>query len=309
MERSHLLMTLLGLGQIGRHKAEFICSHSSLAIIEAGLVALAEKGLLPATVTPAAIEQAVRGATEAISRCRENGWSIVNTFNSSFPSRLKTIPDAPVLLYSQGNLAELARFPCVAVIGTRTASTIATDISYRLGLELAKIGAGVISGLALGCDSFAHRGCLEEGGYTVAVLPAGLDVIYPPQNQELAARIVENGCLLSEYPPGIQPAKYRFVERDRLQSGLSDAVVVVETETNGGAMHTARFAKRQGRRLLVFTPASLGSTQVSGNQKLLAEGAEAVGSVEDVMKSIQTMRPGQTEKIGTLWRSSENSSS
>jgi DNA processing protein len=160
----------------------------------------------------------------------------------------------------------------------------------------------VVSGLAFGCDAAAHRGCLDQGGYTAAVLPSGLDEIYPPQNRDLAARIAETGCLLSEYPPGIRPARYRFVERDRLQSGLSDLVIVVESEIHGGAMHTAQFARRQGRRLLVFSPDRLiGGELASGNQHLLATGAEAVTSVEDAIEIVRAMQPGQSGEIGTLF--------
>jgi DNA processing protein len=294
-------MTLLGLGRIGRHKAEFICTHNSLAIIEAGLVALADKGLLPESVTQTAIEQAVRGAAASISLCHKHGWQIVNKLDPGFPKRLRQISDPPVLLYCHGDTTGLNAFPCVAVIGARAPSSAAEATAYFLGQQLAKLRAAVVSGLALGCDAAAHRGCMDQGGYTAAVLPSGLDTIYPPKNRDLAAQISATGCLLSEYPPGIQPARYRFVERDRLQSGLSDVVIVVESEIHGGAMHTARFAKRQGRRVLVFSPAGLnGSQQASGNQKLLAAGAEAVASVEEVIEIIRALRPGQKE-AGTLF--------
>ena len=294
MERSQLLMTLLGLGRIGRRKAEFICTHNSLAIIEAGLTSLTEKGLLPATVTPAAIERAVRRTAAGISICKQNGWQILNRLDPDFPKRLQQIADPPALLYTQGEAGGLNTFPCVAVIGARTPSPAAEATAYLLGQQLAKLRAVVVSGLALGCDTAAHRGCLDFGGYTAAVLPAGLDSIYPSQNQELAAEIAGTGCLLSEYPPGIRPARYRFVERDRLQSGLSDVVIIVESEIHGGAMHTARFAKRQGRRVLVFSPAGLNdSRQASGNQKLLDSGAEMVTSVTDAIEKIRAMQPGQ----------------
>lgn len=301
MERSQLLMTLLGLGRIGRRKAEFICTHNSLAIIEAGLVALTEKGLLPDSVTQTAIEQAVRSAAASISLCQKHGWQIINKLDPGFPKRLHEISDPPVLLYCHGEPAGLNVFPSVAVIGTRAPSPAAEAAAYFLGKQLAKVRAAVVSGLALGCDAAAHRGCIEQGGYTAAVLPAGLDEIYPPQNRELAVRIAETGCLLSEYPPGIRPARYRFVERDRLQSGLSDVVIIVESEINGGAMHTARFAKRQGRRVLVFSPAGLNnSQQASGNQKLISAGAEVVTSVDEAIELIRTMQPGQKD-IGSLF--------
>lgn len=297
-----MLMTLLGLGRIGRRKAEFICTHNSLAIMEAGLTALAEKGLLPASVTQTAIERAVRNTTASISVCQKNGWQILNQLDLGFPQRLRQIADPPVLLYCHGEPDGLNTFPCVAVIGSRTPSPTAEATAYLLGQQLAKLRAVVISGLALGCDTAAHRGCLDFGGYTAAVLPSGLDAIYPPQNQDLAAQIADTGCLLSEYPPGIRPARYRFVERDRLQSGLSDVVIVVESEVHGGAMHTARFAKRQGRRVLVFSPEGLNdSQQASGNQKLLATGAEVVTSVTDAIEKIRRMKPGQKWEMDSLF--------
>lgn len=294
MERSQLLMTLLGLGRIGRRRAEFICEHNSLAIIEAGLAALLDKGLLPAAVTRTAIEEAARRTALTVNICRQQGWQIVNRLTPCFPQRLQQIADPPPLLYAAGDLARLNAFPAVAVVGTRRPSPAAEATAYFLGRQLAKLRAVVISGLALGCDAAAHRGCLEQGGYTAAVLPAGLDTIYPPQHRDLAVQIAAAGCLLSEYPPGIRPARYRFVERDRLQSGLSDMVIVVETEMNGGAMHTAHFARRQRRRLLVFSPASL-NAQALGNRRLIDTGAAAVESVEEAIAVIRSLQPGEQE--------------
>lgn len=302
MERSRLLMTLLGLGRIGRRKAEIICTHISMAGLEASLTTLAQQGLLPDTATPAAIAAAARNAAASISLCARNGWRIVNKFEPAFPARLREIADPPLLLFYRGDLAFLEAFPVVAVIGASAASPQAAAIACRLGEALALMNSPVVSGLALGCDTAAHRGCLNQKGCTAAVLPNGLDMIYPWQNAALAEAIARSGCLISEYPPGVRPASYRFVERDRLQSGLSDVIIVVESEENGGAMHTARFAGRQGRRVLVFSPDSLGgSAGASGNKKLLEAGAQAVDTVEEAIAAVQAIQPGRRQGFGALF--------
>lgn len=298
MEISETLIALLQLEGVGRSKAEWVCRHSSPADLQAGLGELNRRGLLPATLTEAALDRAAQAAAGILAVCRTQSWSVLTLFDPDFPEQLHHIPDVPVLLYRQGNSARLSVFPRVAVIGSRAPGARTRQIARQLGAELAKQGAAVISGLALGCDTAAHEGCLEQGGFTAAVLPSGLDRPYPPENLALAGRVAREGCLLSEYPPGTEPARYRFVERDRLQSGLSDLVVVVETEVDGGTMHTARFAKRQGRRLLVFSPDSLDGDLVrsAGNRKLLADGrAEAVESVDEVLVAVKTMTPPRAD--------------
>lgn len=188
-----------------------------------------------------------------------------------FPPALKYIPRPPKLLYVKGD-ADCLKGPAIAVVGTRMPTPAGKRMAQAFGRRLAKKGIVVVSGLALGCDTAAHEGCLAAGGRTVAVLPSGFSNIYPRENKALAERILESGgCLVSEYPPEASPEKYTFIQRDRLQSGLSLGVVIVETDLKGGAMHTARFCLRQGRLLACVKPSQTRADDpiVGGNFALL----------------------------------------
>lgn len=198
-------------------------------------------------------------------------WSIteLHSDNQQFPGRLKTIPDNPQCLYLGGAWEWLDRVPCVAIVGTRYPSEWGQNTAFELASTLADLGWGVISGLALGIDTAAHKGALSRGGLTGATLPGGLHRLYPPQNIDLAEDIIRSGgFLMSEYAPDIEPAAEYFKARDRLQSGLVSAVVVVETEPDGGTMHTARFAVEHDRHLLVFL-APQGIQSVSAGNRIL----------------------------------------
>lgn len=200
---------------------------------------------------------------------------VLHAGDPKFPPRLREIPQPPKLLYAQGNLDCLASVMAIAVVGTRRPTARGMRFAHAFGEKLARMGIVVVSGLALGCDTAAHEGCLEAKGQTVAILPSGLLNIYPSRNKSLAERILKSGgCLLSEYPPLEGPEPYRFVQRDRLQSGLSSAVVIVETDVSGGAMHTARFCAGQARPLACLRPdpRRLGHPMAQGNLKLIQEG-------------------------------------
>ncbi|MDU4959618.1 MAG: DNA-processing protein DprA [Sporomusaceae bacterium] len=174
-----------------------------------------------------------------------------------FPAALKSLPDCPEAVYISGSWQWLDTKPCVAVAGSRQPSSWGRDAAFTLGSRLAAAGWGVISGLALGVDTAAHQGVLAMGGLTGVTLPCGLNRLYPPENGPLAQQILDTGgFLLSEYPPDREPEPDFFRARDRLQSCLSAAVIVVETEVDGGTMHTARFALEQRRPLLVLRPPS-----------------------------------------------------
>jgi DNA processing protein len=194
-----------------------------------------------------------------------------------FPTALKFIPRPPRLLYAKGG-PDCLKGPAIAVVGTRTPTPAGKRLAEAFGRYLAKKGIVVVSGLALGIDTAAHEGCLAAGGRTVAVLPSGIYNIYPRENKALADRIVKaGGCLVSEYPPDASPEKYTFIQRDRLQSGLSLGVVIVETDLAGGAMHTARFCRRQGRLLACLKPArSRASDPIVGGNIALLRRKEAV---------------------------------
>lgn len=194
-------------------------------------------------------DSALRLAERILLECRGKKIRVLSIEDDLFPEALKNSSDPPLVIYAQGDIGAL-KAPALAVVGTRVPKEESRARAFRYAEILAEKKIGVVSGLALGIDTAAHEGCLSKKGRTVAVLPSGLNRLYPPANKELAARILKkDGCILSEYAPHVGPEPFRFVERDRIQSGLSGGVVVVETEARGGAMHTARFCRRDGRPL------------------------------------------------------------
>ena len=219
------------------------------------------------------IDIAVRKARNIVSDARQHGLVMLIYGGDGFPKQLAEIPDPPVVLFVKGDPNSLNCLPSVAIVGTRTPTKWGRDCAYKCAKTLASANALVVSGLALGCDTAAHQGCLAGGGKTVAVLAHGLDKIHPKQNEALAQQIMENGgCLVSEYGPQTEPRRHSFVDRDRLQAGLSGAVVVIETDLQGGTMHTVRFAQQQDR--IVACIAShpeelLNASQIRGNNKLI----------------------------------------
>ena len=205
---------------------------------------------------------------------------IVSWFDPAYPSALRTIPDPPLILYFKGVLPAPAR--TVAIVGARRCTRSGSEFSRMLGRNLAEQQIAVVSGLALGIDGQAHEGALAGGGYTVAVMGCGLDRVYPARHRRMATRILDSGgCLLSEYPPGSPPLPHQFPERNRIISGLSQAVVVVEASLKSGSLITARCALEQGRD--VFAVPGPPSSEVSrGCHRLLKEGAALVESAQDV---------------------------
>lgn len=238
-----------------------------------------------------------RGCSEAmrvIEDAETQGVKIISSHDSRFPPQLRSIPDPPVVLYIKGELSALAP-PAIAVVGTRDPTSFGAAAAERLGASLGAKGFVVVSGLALGCDTAAHEGCLQSHGITVAVLAHGLDYVYPAKNRKLASSIIDGGgALASEYAPGTKPRSSYFVERDRLQSALSLGVIIVETDVEGGTMHTAGFALKQKRRLacLVHPPKFAAAEKTRGNQKLIKEsGAFPLEKKDDLDAFIALLLP------------------
>jgi DNA processing protein len=208
----------------------------------------------------------------------------------SFPARLRKIHDPPPGLFVRGS-AELTLLdaPCVAVVGARACSAYGTTVAAELARGLARAGVVVVSGLARGVDGAAHRGALEAGS-TVAVLGCGIDRDYPRAHRLLAASIVERGLILSEYPPGVEPAPWRFPARNRIVAGLCDATVVVEARERSGALITADLALDEGREVLAV-PGEITSLLSKGTNHLLRLGAVPVTCLSDVLAVIGVERP------------------
>lgn len=203
--------------------------------------------------------------------------------DDGYPARLRSIPDAPPVLFAQGSLPPLER--AVAVVGTRKCSSDGRMTAERMSCELAEGGVTVISGLADGIDTFAHRGCLQGGAPTVAVMGCAIDGCYPAENRALKEQIIaEGGCILSEHAPGARIRAYHFARRNRIISGLSQAVVVVEAGEKSGALITAQFAQEQGR-MLFAVPGSIYSQACRGSNRLLTSAAHAALSAGDIFSA------------------------
>jgi DNA processing protein len=203
--------------------------------------------------------------------------------DARFPTSLLAISDCPSELWYRGCLDALES-PCVAIVGSRAASAVALEIAFRLAEDLAGRGVTVVSGLARGVDSAAHRGALIRGR-TVAVLGSGPDVIYPPEHADLAHEIVAAGLIVSEYEPGTPPHPGRFPMRNRIISGLSRAVVVIEAHEKSGSLITARCALQQGRDVMAV-PGNPLSGRSRGAHALIRDGAKIVECADDILDEL-----------------------
>ena len=216
------------------------------------------------------------------------GVTLLPKSASGFPPSLRSLADAPHLLYVRGTIVP-ADANAVAIVGSRNCSNYGLKTAHRLASGLARAGFTVVSGLALGIDGAAHRGALEGGGRTLAVLANGLSSIYPPQHVELAEQVANNGALLTETPMALSPQRGTFHARNRLISGLAIGVVVIEANDKSGALITARHAAEQGRD--VFTvPGNVDSHHSAGSLKLLRDGAKLIRDIDDLLEDLNGMK-------------------
>lgn len=217
------------------------------------------------------------------------GASIVTLADETYPERLRTIADPPPVLYIRG-LMEPADAVAVGIVGARHASAYGLQCAGRLAEDLAVRGITVVSGLARGIDAAAHRGALRAGGRTLAVLGSGLGRVYPDEHAALADEIAGQGALMSEYPVTTAPLPYHFPQRNRLISGLSLGIVVVEAAQRSGALITADCALEQGREVFAV-PGPMAAVTSQGTHNLIKQGARLVTSVEDILEELQ-LAPG-----------------
>jgi DNA processing protein len=217
-------------------------------------------------------------------RMKRSGADFIIPGDPAYPRLLREIHDPPIGLYRKGRYGITDR--CVAIVGSRRTTLYGQSVARKLGAELGARGFCVVSGMARGIDTAAHEGALEANGRTVAVLGTGLDIIFPPENLGLYRKIAETGAVLSEFQFGRPADKQSFPMRNRVVSGLSEAVVVVESDVQGGAMITARFAGEQGR-LLFAVPGRIDQATSAGCNQLIRDGATLLTSVEDLLEEIQ----------------------
>lgn len=222
-------------------------------------------------------------AERQIEEAGRLGVEIVTCEDAVYPRNLLNIYDFPPLLYVKGSLrpAEV----CVAVVGSRLASVYGKYTTEKISRELALQGITVVSGLARGIDAAAHRGALAAKGRTIAVMGCGLDIVYPPENEDLAVAVADNGALITEFPFGTRPNPPNFPMRNRIISGVSLGVVVVEAGEKSGSLITARIAAEQGRSVFAV-PGEIGAAGSKGTHRLIKQGAVLIENVEDILDEI-----------------------
>jgi DNA processing protein len=209
---------------------------------------------------------------------------VVQFGTPEFPPLLAEISNPPPVLWTRGDRSLFA-CPCIAVVGARAATRDGLEIAYQLAADLARAGIVVVSGLARGVDSAAHTGALDAKGKTIAVLGTGIDRVYPAENKTLHERIAADGLLVTEFAPGAPPDLFHFPQRNRIISGLSSAVVVVEAREKSGSLITARLAGDQGRDVMVV-PGQIRTGQNRGGHALLRDGAKLVESAVDILQEL-----------------------
>jgi DNA processing protein len=248
------------------------------------------EGIGPELAAKVASWETSTDAPRERARAQELGLTLLTLADDAYPSSLREIYDPPLVLYIKGTIPET--WPRgVAVVGSRETSHYGLECAKKLGYQLAYAGVPVISGLARGIDTSAHLGALAAKGATWAVLGCGLDQMYPPENDALAAKIVESGgCLLSELPLGTSPDKRTFPMRNRIVSGLSFGVLVIEAGRRSGALITARQALEQGRQVFAV-PGRIDNPLAQGCHQLIKDGAKLVEGVEDILTELEFLIP------------------
>ena len=215
---------------------------------------------------------------------REYDCQIVTLYDDAYPEYLKQIDTPPLVLYIRGELTPEDSLS-LSIVGSRDAKDYGRKVSYRLSYQLTQRGLTIVSGLARGIDTSAHRGALEAGGRTIAVMGSGLSFIYPAVNNDLAEKITESGALISEFPMGVKPKPRNFPRRNRIISGLTLGTIVVEASNRSGALITARLAGEQGREVFAV-PGEIFSELSTGTHKLINSGAKLINTVDDLLNEL-----------------------
>jgi DNA processing protein len=234
-------------------------------------------------------------AEEEVSKIRKSGFNLILLKNSNYPSNLFNTYNPPPFLYIKGDILPKDD-TAIAIVGTRTPDSYGRLVTERLGEELSVRGVTIVSGMARGIDSIAHMAALKRGGRTIAVLGSGLDIIYPAENKKLYEEISNKGAVISEFPLGSPPESVNFPKRNRVISGLSLGVVIVQASDKSGSLITASLALEQNREVFAV-PGNIGTKLSRGTNKLIKQGAKLVESVEDILSEIEALRTLKDKEI------------
>lgn len=225
---------------------------------------------------------------DQIARVERCGAKIITLWDSKYPELLRKIYDPPIVLFVRGDLTEDDKYS-IAIVGTRTPTSYGKTVCEKFSFELAKMNLTIVSGFARGIDTIAHISALKAGGRTIAVLGSGVDYIYPPENRKLVENVISNGAIISELPMGTKPDAMNFPRRNRIISGMSVGVLIIETSKNGGAMITAEFANDQNREVFAI-PGNINSVKSQGTNFLIKQNkAKLVESIEDIIDEVRPL--------------------
>lgn len=286
------LATRHHLGSQGQHEL-LETFPSAERIYAAGREEYAEALSLSPQALESLLDKDLSGAHQIRQQCRKLGVEILCWDSPRFPDRLKRIPDPPVVLYCLGNMPDVDGEVTIGVVGTRKATPYGMTVAREMGYQIACGGGVLISGLADGIDGAAMRGALEAKKKVIGVLGFGPDIVYPRSNEKLFQQVRENGCLLSEYPPGTRGSKWTFPQRNRIISGLSLGVLVVEAPDRSGALITAHHAAEQGRDVFCV-PGPVHQESCAGSNQLLRDRLARVATCGgDVLEEYEAMFPGK----------------
>lgn len=235
--------------------------------------------------------------------CLLNNIGLLIPDNEYYPERLRKIKDKPVLLYYRGILPDFNNRLCITTVGTRRMTDYGKQSAYTITYDLAKCGAVIISGMALGVDGMCHRAAIDAGGQTVAVLGCGINRVYPPEHDSLMNEIIAHGAVITEFKPSTPPAGFNFPLRNRIMSGLSQGTFIVEADKKSGAMITARTAIFQGRDIFAL-PGKVGEMNSSGTNGLIQQGAKMVTTALDILDVYAGLYPITIKVEKAVYRSS-----
>ncbi len=263
---------------------------SADAIYRASHVDFSDVPNITAAECTALCDKDLTKAEQILAQCYALGISILTWQDAQYPAKLRSVSDAPVVLYYKGRLPDFSLAPCLALVGARKASAFGLLTAKRFGYQLGRAGAIVVSGLADGIDSMSMVGALSADAPVVGVLGCGADVVYPAKNRALYEDTIARGCILTEYPPHTPPIGYHFPVRNRILSGLCDGVVVVEAAARSGSLITAQYALEQGRDVFAV-PGNAGSEACAGSNRLLREGALFAENGADVLEEYVARYP------------------
>lgn len=238
-------------------------------------------------------------AEKILETCQAKKIQICTYHDGAYPAVLKNIADPPLVLYHKGQIPDFESRPVIGVVGTRKASAYGMNTAYQMGYQIGRCGGIVVSGAADGIDTMAMEGALMAGATVVGVLGCGADKVYPACNRKLYADTQQQGCLLTEFPPGTPPYGWNFPKRNRIISGLSNGVLVVEAPKRSGALITARDAADQGRDVFVV-PGNIGVNTCEGSNALLRDGAISVSSGWDVVSEYAALYPDKIREEAPL---------